>query len=429
MVFVETAIVLALTLLNGLLALSELAIVSSRRFRLEAMAEAGSSGARKALSLFDDPSRFLSTVQIGITVVAIVSGAFGGATIAIRFGAVLNQISWIAPNGGAIAVALVVVAIAYVSLIFGELVPKRIALANPEAVAVRVAAPMLALSRLATPAVWVLRHSTDAILRPLGLIDTRETVVSEQEIKSLIAAGTRAGVFVPQERDMIDGVLRLADRTVRVIMTPRPDIVWIDRSAGPEALVQKVEGGGHTRLLVCDGDVDHPIGFVDARDVLARALSGETIDLAAALPRPLVVNERVTVLWLIDLIRRAGVHIALVVDEYGSTEGVVTATDILESVAGDLPEHGEPVESMVVTRPDGSWLVDGMMPIDEFEDLVEMKGLTSGEDFETVAGFVLMALGRLPVAGDRFEHMGLTVEVVDMDGRRIDKLAVSRRRE
>ncbi|MCP4383624.1 MAG: HlyC/CorC family transporter [Hyphomicrobiales bacterium] len=425
MFLVEVAVILALTVLNGLLALAEMAIVSSRRSRLDVMARSGVAGARTALDLVDDPGRFLATVQIGITVVAIVAGAFGGATIADRLGEALDQVAWIAPNGRTIAIGMVVAVVAYGSLVIGELVPKRIALTDPERVAVAVARPMATLSRLATPAVWLLRYSSDAILRPFGFGGVRETKVSQQEIRSLIAEGTRTGVFAPQERDMIDGVLRLADRSVRVIMTPRSDIVWIDRTARADTLVDKALSG-HTRLLVCDGDVDHPIGFVDARDILAGALGEDSLDLRATVPRPLVVNDGVTVLRLIELIRWAGVHIALVADEYGSTEGIVTATDILESIAGELPDRGEPVHPMVVHRSDGSWLVDGMMPIDMFEELVGVTGLESGGGFETVAGFVLFSLGRLPATGDCFERDGLTIEVVDMDGRRIDKLAVSR---
>jgi magnesium and cobalt exporter, CNNM family len=424
MLFVEIVAVVLLILANGVLALSELAIVSSRRSRLEALSRDGVAGARGALGLIDDPSRFLATVQIGITLVGILAGAFGGVTIADELGGALNRIPWIAPNGSPLAIAIVVILITYLSLIIGELVPKRIALAHPERTAVMVARPMHALSRIAAPAVWVLRHSSDAILRLLGLARGRETTITEDEVRSLIAAGTQAGVFAPQERAMIDGVLRLADRSVRVIMTPRSEVMWIDRNAGRDRIVEMMETGRHRRLLVCDGGIDHPLGFVDARDILAAALKG-AIDLGAIVSRPLVIPEQTPVLRLIDLFRRARVHIALIVDEYGTTEGVVAATDVLESIAGDLPEHGETEEPMIVPRADGSWLVDGMLPIDEFEDLVKIRGLASGGDFETVAGFVIAELGRLAETGDRVVRPDMTIEVVDMDGRRIDKLAVT----
>ena len=425
MLFVEIVAVVLLILANGVLALSELAVVSSRRSRLEALSRNGVSGARVALGLIDDPSRFLSTVQIGITLVGILAGAYGGVTIADELGSVLNRIAWVAPNGGPLAIAVVVLLITYLSLVVGELVPKRMALANPERAAVMVARPMQVLSRVAAPAVWVLKHSSDAILKLFGLAGGRETTITEDEVRSLIAAGTQAGVFAPQERAMIDGVLRLADRSVRVIMTPRSEVMWIDRAAGRDRIVEMIEAGRHRRLLVCDGGIDHPLGFVDARDILAAALKGEAIDLGTIAPRPLVIPEQTPVLRLIDLFRRERVHIALIVDEYGTTEGVVTATDVLESIAGDLPERGETEEPMIVRRADGSWLVDGMLPIDEFEDLVKIRGLAAGGDFETVAGFVIAELGRLPETGDRVVRPDMTIEVVDMDRRRIDKLAVT----
>jgi len=424
MLFVEIVAVVLLILVNGVLALSELAVVSSRRSRLEALSRDGVSGARVALGLIDDPSRFLATVQIGITLVGILAGAFGGVTIADQLGSALNLIPGIAPNGQPLAIGVVVILITYLSLIVGELVPKRMALADPERAAVIVARPMQVLSRVAAPAVWVLKHSSDAILRLFGLARTRETTITEDEVRSLIAAGTQAGVFAPQERAMIDGVLRLADRSVRVIMTPRSEVMWIDRAAGRDRIVEMIEAGRHRRLLVCDGGIDHPLGFVDAHDILAAALKGEAIDLGTIVPRPLVIPEQTPVLRLIDLFRRARVHIALIVDEYGTTEGIVTATDILESIAGDLPERGETAEPMIVRRADGSWLVDGMLPIDEFEDLVGIDGLAA-DDFETVAGFVIAELGRLPETGDRVVRPDMTIEVVDMDGRRIDKLAVT----
>lgn len=423
---IEIAIILLLILANGVLALAELAIVSSRRTRLETLARSGTRGARTALDLIDDPSRLLSTVQIGITLVGILAGAFGGATIAGPLGAAFDRVPWIAPNGGPLAIGIVVILITYLSLIVGELVPKRIALANPERAATIVARPMNALSRIAAPAVWLLKRSSDPLLSLLGISSARETTVTEDEVRSLIAVGTRAGVFAPQEREMIDGVLRLADRSVRFIMTPRSDVVWLDRTAGREAIVRSVEESRHTRLLVCDGGVDHPVGFIDARDILGRALRNESIDLGALARSPLVISDRTSVLRLIDLFRREREHIALIVDEYGSSEGIVTSTDILESIAGDLPERGEEAEPMVVRRADGTWLVDGMLPIDEFEDLVGIGGLASEGDFETVAGFVVTALGRLPEIGDRIERTNMTIEVVDMDGRRIDRLAVSR---
>ncbi len=426
MPIVEALIVLLLILVNGVLAMSELAIVSSRKARLEALAAEGNSGARVALQLLADPSRFLSTVQIGITLVGIFAGAYGGATLAEQLGILLDRVAFIAPNGGTVAFVIVVVAITYLSLVIGELVPKRIALANPERTAALVAKPMRALSRIAAPAVWLLKHSTDAVLALLGLSGVRETTITEEEVKALIAEGTQAGVFAPEEREMIDGVLRLADRTVRAVMTPRFDVVWIDRSAGREELVGLVEMHRHRRILVCDGSIDHAVGFIDMADIVAAVLRGGAIDIGSTMRRPLVVSESVGVFRLIDMFRREGIHFAVVVDEYGTTEGIVTAIDILEGIAGALPERGEDEEPFVVARADGSLLVDALMPIDEFEGAVGIRGLSGDGDFDTVAGLVLRELGRIPKAGDVVAMSGLTLEVVDMDGRRIDKVLVTK---
>jgi len=425
MAILEIAIVLMLIVANGLLAMSELAIVSARRSRLKALATAGSRGARTALDLIGDPSRFLAVVQIGITLIAIIAGAFGEATLAARLGAVLDRVGWIAPHGHAVAVAVVVVAITYVSVIIGELVPKRIALANPERTATLAAAPMRTLARIAAPAVWLLRHSTEAVLRLTGLTVVREATITEDEVKALIAEGTRAGVFAPQEREMIDGVLRLADRSVRAIMTPRAALGWVDVSADSGAVVEAFGAGRHTRLLVCEGTIDHARGFIDARDILPLIAAGGQIDVAATMRELLVVGERTPVLMLIDLFRREAVHFALVVDEYGTTQGVVTATDLLEAVAGELPEEGEPEGPAIVERADGSFLVDGMVPIDAFADRLGLGDLKAGGDFETVAGFVIDRLGRLPEVGDRVARDDMVVEVLDMDGRRIDKVLVT----
>jgi putative hemolysin len=425
MVYIELFVILALIVLNGALAMSEMAVVSSRRARLDTMAASGSRGARIALRLIDDPNRFLSTVQIGITLVGILAGAFGGATLAGRLGTWLDRFPVVAPHGDALAIAIVVPAITYLSLIVGELVPKRIALANPERVASALAPSMNALSRFAAPAVWLLRDSTDAVLGLLGLSGTRDTAVTEEEVRSMITEGTQAGIFVPQEREMIEGVMRLADRTVRAVMTARTDIVWIDIEDTHDEILRTLTEARHSRLLVCRGSTDEPVGVVHTKDLLPAALRRETIDLEAHLVPPLVVPDRTPALRLLDLFRKEGVHMAVVVDEFGSTQGVVTPTDVLEAIAGELPELGEEPELELVRRDDGSWLVDGLVPIDEFEDRMGLKDLREGHDFQTVAGFVLHHLGHLPNIGEALEVRDLRFEVVDMDGRRIDRILVS----
>jgi putative hemolysin len=331
----------------------------------------------------------------------------------------------VAPHGSQIAIVIVVAFVTYLSLVVGELVPKRIALTNPERIAVLIAAPMTFLSRVAAPAVWLLQVSSDGLLRLLGLAGRQRPNITEDEIKALIAEGTRTGTFVAEEQAMIEGVLRLADRAVRVIMTQRAEIAWLDKTAPRQAIVDMVESSPHTEFLVCDGSVDRAVGLVSARDLLRTALRSEPLDLATLVHHTLFVAERTPVLTLIDLFRREGVRIAVVVDEYGATEGIVTATDVLEGIAGALPDRDESEGPGWVCRPDGSWLVDGLMPIDEFEDVCSIHGLRAEGDFTTVAGFVLHALGRLPSIGDRVERGDIALEVVDMDGRRIDKLLVT----
>jgi putative hemolysin len=422
MVFLEILVVLLLTFFNGLLAMSEMAVVSSRRSRLQHLAGRDSRGAKIVLRLIDDPSRFLSTIQIGITLVGILAGAFSGATLADRLGDWLDTFPGIAPRGDTIAIGIVVVAITYLSLIVGELVPKRIALGNPERVASLVAPTMQQLARLAGPAVWLLRNSTEAVLSALRLQETRKTTITEDEVRSLIAEGTRAGIFVPQEREMIDGVLRLADRTARTIMTPRTEVAWLDENAGVDEIAQALIERRFSRYLVCRGTVDHPVGIVRTKDLLQMSLAGEPIVLARCMVPPLVVPERIPALKLLEMFRREGRHMAVVVDEYGTTQGLVTPNDILEAIAGDLPEQGEDTEPGLVRRADGAWLVDGRFPIDEFEDRVGLRGLRDSGDYHTVAGFVLHRLGRLPATGESFTFREARFEVVDMDGRRIDKV-------
>jgi putative hemolysin len=424
MAFIDILLVLALILLNGLFAMSELAVVAARRVSLQQLAHAGSRGARTAMQLIHDPGRFLATVQIGISLVGVFAGAFGGATLGNRLGHWLDRWPVVAPHGNTIAIGLVVVVITYLSLVMGELVPKRVALANPERVAALVAPLMNLLSRLAAPAVSVLKISTDTALRLLRLSGSHETTVTEEEVKALIDEGTRAGIFVPEEREMIAGVLRLADRSTRVIMTPRPEVVWLDERADAEAIRKTLEQSRFSRFPVCRGSIDHAIGIIRAKDLLQPALSGGRIELTAHLVPTLVVHGRTPVLKLLDLFRRERIHMAIVVDEFGVTEGVVTPIDILESIAGDLPEQGEAVEPLLVRREDGSWLVDGALPIDEFEDSVGLHGLRQSSEFHTMAGFVLQHLGHLPTVGEAFDFKDLRVEVVDMDGRRIDKILI-----
>ena len=426
MLYLEILAVVLLTLLNGVLAMSELAVVSSRRSRLEVLANQGNHGARAALRLIDSPSHFLSTVQIGITLVGIVAGAISGATLGQRLGSWLDSFPAIAPYGNAAGIAVTVVGITYLSLIVGELVPKRVALAQPERIASLVARPMRWLSLAAAPAVWVLHISTENGLRALGLSGVREAAVTEDEVKSLIAEGTRAGVFVPQEKEMIEGVLRLADRPVRVIMTPRSEIVWVDAVSDRGAILEMVESHRFSRLLVCDGTVDHPVGVVHTKDLLPEALRRGELSLAAVMVPSLYVPDGTPVLRLLSQFKKEKVHIAVVVDEYGAVEGLVTLTDVIEAIAGDLPERGEEIEVRIVRRDDGSWLVDGTAPTDEVE---AVTGIDFGREVRMLAGFVLDHLGRIPKPGMSFHYGNARFEVVDMDGNRIDMVLIEAKRD
>lgn len=425
MIYIESAVILILTIFNGILAMSELAIVSSRRSRLETMAASGNRGARVALQLIEEPGRFLATVQIGITLVGVVAGALGSATLAIRLGQWLDGFEVVAPHGSAVAMTIIVSAITYLSLVVGELVPKRMALANPERAAANLAPAMNVISEIASPLVWLLKVSTDAVLRSVGLQKVKAATVTEEEVRSLIADGTQAGIFVPQEREMIEGVMRLADRSVDVIMTPRPDIVWLDLAESADKIATTIAGAGHSRLLVCQATVDELVGVVHARELLAPAIRDEPIDLKAHMAAVLVVPEGTPVLRTLDLFKRRKVHMAVVIDEFGTIQGVVTPADILESIAGELPEVGEEPELTIVRRDDGSWLVDGRVPVDEFEDRTKILGLREGDKHHTVAGFVLDQVGHLPKVGESFVFGRYKFEVVDMDRRRIDQVLIT----
>lgn len=420
----ELVVIFLLILLNGAFAMSEMAVVSSRRARLKMMVTRGSRGAGLALRLIDDPSRFLSTVQIGITLIGIVAGAYGGATLGEELGAWLNTFPLFEPYGEALGFGIVIMAITYLSLIFGELVPKRVALHSPERIAILAAAPMMLISKVAAPLVWLLKLSIDAVLRVLKRDTARETAVTEDEVKSLISEGTLAGIFVPAEREMIEGVLRLADRAVRVIMTPRNDVVWLDVGDTPAQVRRKISQAGFSHFPVCRGALDELIGVVHTKDLLDAALRGETLSLVKHAVEPMVVPEGTSALRLLEQFKKTGVHIAVIVDEFGTVEGIATLTDILEAIVGELPEQGETALPEAVQREDGSWLVDGMMPMDEFEDRVGLHGLRAPGKYETVGGFILHVLGHFPVTGENFLHDGTRFEVVDMDGRRVDKVLV-----
>ncbi len=422
----EILLILLLIFANGVFAMSEMAIVSSRKVRLQNMANQGDKKARAALELADAPNRFLSTVQVGITLIGILAGAFGGATISERLAVNLSQISWLAPYSRAIAFTLVVASITYLSLIVGELVPKRLALNSPETIAASVAMPMRTIAAIASPVVHLLSASTDLVLRILGISASTEPQVTEEEIKVLIEQGTEAGMFEEAEQDMVERVFRLGDRPVSALMTPRPDIVWLDLEDSPEENRKKMIDSANSRFPVCQGGLDNVLGIMPVTDLLARSLSGEALDLTVSLRQPVFVPESTRGLKVLELFKQTGTHMALVVDEYGVIQGLVTLNDILVEIVGDVPSADELEDPQAVQRDDGSWLLDGMLAVDEFFEIFgvdESRGEHRGS-YQTLGGFVITHLGRIPNAADSFEWDGMRFEVMDMDGNRVDKVLV-----
>ena len=419
----ELTIVISLTLLNGALAMSELAIVSSRPVRLKLMAEEGSKGADMALRLADDPGRFLSTVQIGITLVGVLSGAFSGATLGARLAGWLEAQGLSETLADGLGVGTVVVAITYLSLIVGELVPKQIALRAPEAVAAKVAPAMTLLSRFAWPLVWLLDNSGDLVLSILGQREKTDEKVTDEEIRSVLAEAQDAGVIETEESEMISGVMRLADRTARGLMTPRREVEVVDIEDDLSEIREQLRITPRSRLPVRNGSSDEILGVVFVREALAALLGAEKFELESLMREAPVVSDRTGALNVINALRRASAHMVLVYDEYGHFEGIITSGDILEAITGVFQEDDSD-EPAFVQREDGSYLVAGWMPIDEFVDEMGIR-LAEDPDFETVAGFVIDRLKRLPTLGDSFTAGNWRFEVIDLDGRRVDKLLVT----
>ena len=425
-IVLEVLFILLLLIANGVFAMSEMAIVSARKVRLQHRANGGDDKARAALALANAPNQFLSTVQVGITLIGILAGALGGATIAETLAALLKRIALLAPYSEAMGLSLVVIGITYLSLIIGELVPKRVALNNPEQIAALVAVPMGTLSAIASPVVHLLGTSTDVVLRVLGIRPPSEPQVTEEEIKVLIEQGTEAGTFEEAEQDMVQRVFRLGDRQVSALMTPRLEIVWLDLEDSPEENQHRMISSIHARFPVCQGGLENVLGIVQVKDLLALALGGQPLDLTVSLRTPLFVPESMLALKVLELFKQSGTHTALVVDEYGVIQGLVTLNDILEAIVGDMPSVDELTEPQAVQREDGSWLLDGLLPVEEFLEHLQIKelpGQTKGS-YQTLGGFVVTHLGRIPAATDHFEWNGLRFEVMDMDGNRVDKVLV-----
>lgn len=424
MLALEITAVVFLIVVNGLLAMSEMAIVSSRVSRLKAMAEQDVIGARRALALASNPGKFLSTVQIGITLVGVLSGAFSGATLGQRFAVWLMTRGLSQDVADAVGVGLVVVIITYASLIVGELVPKQIALRDPERMAVRVAPAMALVARLTSPLVWLLDASGRLVLMLLRQNNVREERVTEEEIKTLIAEAESSGVLEPGEKEMIAGVLKLGDRNVKVVMTPRHEVDSINLTAGDEAIFAALKQSSHSRLPVFDAEGE-VIGVVQAKDVLKAFLAGEHPDIRSFIRHAPVIPDSADARDVIFALKDSPIHVGLVHDEYGHFRGLVTTADILGSIVGEFSTEEGPQEQTVVRRADGSLLLAGWMPLDE---LVDVTGIKPADDssIHTAAGFVIQGFGRLPNVGEIFETQGWRFEVLDLDGRRVDKLLATR---
>jgi putative hemolysin len=423
----EILIILLLVLANGLFAMSEMAVVSARKTRLQQLANQGDRRAQVALDLANSPNRFLSTVQIGITLVGILAGAFGGATLSQSIAETASRVPALEPYSGAIGLFAVVLLITYLSLVVGELVPKRLALNAPEKIATNIAVPMQLLSAIAAPVVHLLSASTELGLRLFGVGPTEtEPLVTEDEIKVLLEQGREAGMFEAAEQDMVERIFRLDDQPVSALMTPRPDIVWLNLSSSAEENRLKITQSDHTRFPVCQGTLDNVLGIIHITDLLARSMGGEPLDLTATLRQSLFVPETTRALRILEMFKKSDTHIALAVDEYGVIQGIVTLNDILEAIIGDLPSVGQSEEVSAVQREDGSWLLDGMLSIEKFKDLFAIARLPGEEmgNYQTLGGFVITHLGRIPAAAEHFEWGGFRFEVMDMDGNRVDKMLV-----
>jgi putative hemolysin len=421
----EIAIILLLIVLNGLFSLSELALVSVRRARLAVLERKGVPGAVAARTLAEDPQRFLPTVQVGITLVSVLTGVFGGARIAIHLQIWLEQFPAIVPFAESLSLGVVVLITTYLTLVLGELVPKQIALRAPELMAARVARPVAMLAVVVGPAVWLLGKSSGFVMRMLGLSRVSRQTVTEEELKALLIEGAQTGVLEMEERDMIERVLRLADKPVRAIMTPRTELAWIDRSHPAKAIAAALKAAPHSRFVVCDKSIDNVVGVVQAKDLLDRILGGGELSVGASLRQPMIVPDTVSALDALERLKSDPLGLALVMDEYGSFEGVVTAADVLQAIVGEAsgPEHQDGVPG-----PEGetTMTLDGMTPVDELKARLALPDLPAEGSYHTLAGLLLALLRRVPRAGDRVVFGGWRFEVVEMDGRRVDKVLAGR---
>lgn len=427
MITTEIVIIFALLLVNAFFAMSEIAIVSSSKPLLRQAAKQGNKRAELALALAEDPGKFLSTVQVGITLVGIMAGAYGGATIAEKIAPQFNDIDFIAPHGESFAVGLIVTCITYFSVVIGELVPKQFAMRHAERIAMIVATPMRFLSLLTTPIVVILQVSAAFLLRLLGVRKDNEEQMTEEEVKAILSESAETGVIEKSEHEMLQRVIRLGDREIKSIMTHRQDVIFIDIDSTLEEIRDQIHEAGHSRYPVIEDGPDNVVGIIQAKDMLDDILNTKTFNIRAHLKEIYAIPENSTCLAGLDHFKKSNINLMIIVDEYGSTQGIVTPSDFLEAIVGVLPSnYGEDHEAMIVQRENGSWLVDGRTPIEEIHLSIGLPEISADEDYDTIAGFVLEYLRKTPKTADAFEVFGYRFEIMDMDGRRIDKVLVQK---
>ncbi|MGF7119290.1 hemolysin family protein [Methanobacterium oryzae] len=426
LVYVEISVIFILVILNAAFVISETALVSSRKIKLQIMVNEGNKRAETALDLINNPNQFLSTVQIFITLISIFAGTFGGATIAQRLNAYLTELNLFNPYIEIISVVIVVLIITYLTLIIGELVPKRIAIDNSENIAVKVAKPIQILSNIATPIVYFLSSSVELVLKILRVKEPEEEEIAEEQIKLLIEEGRKTGEFEKAEEEMINRIFELDERRINTLMTPKTEITWLDVNESEEKILERIFESKHSILPVSEGYLDNFLGVVQVKDIIKTCSLGNKLDLKRHVKEPLIVPESSFALNVLKQFKKTAedVHIAIIVDEYGDIEGLITLYDILEAIVGDLPTTEE---LKAVKRSDGSWLIDGLINIDEFKPIFGIEELPNEEtsNYQTLAGFIITYLGRIPNTGDKFMWNNFNFEIMDMDGYHIDKVLVS----
>lgn len=427
-IYVNIILIFVLFFFNAIFAMYEIAMVASRKTRLQQRVEAGSVGAKRTMTLLADPNQqYLSTVQIMITLIDTLAGGIGGATLAKPLAQQLERISFLAPQAELIALILVVTVITYFSIVMGELIPKRLAVSKPEAVVVRLSPVVFVMTKIFRPLTKLLSISTNVGLKILHINTDKGPSITEEEIKGFIDEGREIGVIEDAERDMFSGIFRLGDRRVEALMTPRMEMAWIDVNAPKEEIWQQIKDGSHSRVPVAEGNMDNVLGYIQARDLLGHNLNDPEFNLRDYILEPIYVPENMPALKALENIQTSGVHLAMVVDEFGGITGMVTDYDILEAIVGEIPEDGADRDYMVVQREDGSWLFDGLVVVDELKELLNIHEMVDEDraGYQTLSGFVMSQLGRIPKTGAKFTYDNYEFEVVDMDGRRVDRVLVT----